>query len=100
MTRPDVIWLITETAGTRGVHDSVTETARMVYCTVRSVSRSEYYNALNAGIQPEVVFVLALSDEYQGERALRYHDQRYEVIRSYVTESDGIEITARRSDVR
>ena len=100
MTRPDVIWLITETEGTRGVHDSATETARMVYCTVRSVSRSEYYTALNAGIQPEIIFALALSDDYQGERYLRYRDQKYDVIRTYVTEDDGIELTARRSDVR
>lgn len=100
MTRPDVIWLITETANAHGVHDSVTETARMAYCTVRSVSRSEYYTALNAGIQPEIIFALTLSDDYRGERYLRYHDQRYDVIRSYVTEDDGIELTARRSDVR
>lgn len=99
MMRADVIDLITETESAHGVHDTVTETARTVYCTVRSVTRSEFYNALNAGVQPEYVFVLALSDEYQGERVVRYHGQKYRVVRTYVTEDDGIEITCERSDV-
>ena len=97
--RADVIYLITQTQKTRGVHDSWTETERMVYCTVRSVTRSEYYTALNAGIQPELVFELALAEEYCGERVIRYRDQMYNVIRTYMTDDDGIEITVGRSDV-
>lgn len=99
MMRADVIDLITETESAHGVHDTVTETARTVYCTVRSVTRSEFYNALNAGVQPEYVFVLSLSDEYQGERVVRYHGQKYRIVRTYVTEDDGIEITCERGDV-
>lgn len=99
MMRADVIDLITETESAHGVHDTVTETARTVYCTVRSVTRSEFYNALNAGVQPEYVFVLALSDEYQGERVVRYHGQKFRIVRTYVTEDDSIEITCERGDV-
>ena len=98
MLRADVIDLITEAASEHGVHDAVTETARTVYCTVRSVTRSEFYNALNAGVQPEYVFVLALAEDYQGERIVRYHGQKFRVIRTYMTEDDGIEITCERSD--
>ena len=97
--RADVIDLITETASAHGVHDAVTETARTVYCTVRSVTRSEFYNALNAGVQPEYVFVLALADDYEGERVVRYRGQKFRVVRTYVTEDDSIEITCERSDV-
>lgn len=100
MVRADVIYLITEDAGTHGVHAQVQRTERMVYCTIRSVSRSEYYNALNAGIEPEYVFELAVAEEYQGERRVRYKDKLYEVVRTYMTEEDGIEITVRRSDER
>jgi len=99
MMRADVIDLITESASAHGVHDAVTETARTVYCTVRSVTRSEFYNALNAGVQPEVVFVLALAEDYQGERVVRWKGQKYRVIRTYQTADDGIEITCERSDV-
>ena len=63
MMRADVIDLITETASAHGVHQAVTETARTVYCTVQSVSRSAFYTGLNAGVKPEFVFVLALAEE-------------------------------------
>lgn len=98
MMRADVIQLITETASAHGVHDSITETAREVMCTVKSVSRSEYYNALNAGINPTHVFYLTLSDDYQGERVVRYKGLKYRVVRTYMTDDDGIEITVERSD--
>jgi len=98
MMRADVIQLITETASAHGVHESITETVREVMCTVKSVSRSEYYNALNAGINPTYVFYLTLSDDYQGERVVRYKGLKYRVVRTYMTDDDGIEITVERSD--
>lgn len=98
MMRADVIDLIKETASAHGVHDAVTETARTVYCTVQSVSRSEYYNALNQGIQPEYVFKLALAEDYEGERVVRHKGKKYRVVRTYMTADDGIEITCERSD--
>ena len=99
MKRYDVIDLITETASAHGVHEAVTETARTVMCEVRSVTRAEFYNALNAGVQPEWVFYLTLAEDYQGERVVRYHGQKLRVVRTYVTTDDGIEITCERGDV-
>ncbi len=99
MIRADVIYLITETAKTHGVHDTVTDTERMVYCTVSSVSRAEYYDALNVGMQPSYVFILSLADEYQGERLAKYKGQKYRITRVYETDDGGIELTAERSDV-
>ena len=99
MMRADVIDLITESASAHGVHEAVTETARTVFCTVRSVTRNEFYSAMNAGVQPEWVFVLTLAEDYQGERVVRYKEQKLRVVRTYVTSDDGIEITCERSDV-
>ena len=98
MMRADVIYLISETSRAHGVHETVTESERMVYCTVDSVTRNEFYTALNAGIQPSLVFILALAEDYQGERIVKYHNQKYRVIRTYMTDDDGIEITVERSD--
>lgn len=98
MMRADVIQLVTQSRSAHGVHETVTETAREVFCTVQSVTRSEYYTALNAGIQPEYVFHLALAEDYHGERVVRYRDQRFRVVRTYMTADDGIEITVERSD--
>ena len=98
MMRADVIQLITQSRSAHGVHETVTETERTVYCTVQSVTRSEFYTALNDGIQPEFVFKLSLAEDYQGERVVRYKNQRFRVIRTYMTADDGIEITVERSD--
>ena len=98
MLKADVIDLITETRSGHGVHEAVTETARTVFCTVQSVTRNEYYTALNAGIMPEFVFKLTLAEDYQRERFLRYKGQKFRVVRTYVTQDDGIEITAERAD--
>lgn len=98
MMRADVIDLITEHRSGHGVHEAVTDTARTVMCTVESVARNEYYTALNAGIQPEYVFRLALAEDYQGERTVRFHGLKYRVVRTYRNQEDGIEITVERSD--
>lgn len=99
MIRHDVIDLITEEASLHGVHEAVTENARTVMCEIQSVRRTEYYTALNAGHAPEYVFKLALAEDYQGEHFARYKGQKYLIIRSYMTDDDGIELTADRSDV-
>ena len=99
MIRADVMDLITETASAHGVHQSVTETARTVYCTVQSVSRSEFYTAANAGMRPELVFRLEAAEDYQDERVVRFRGQKLWVVRTYLTEDGGIEITCERSDV-
>lgn len=98
MTRADVIELVTENRTGHGVHEAVTDSERTVMCTVESVRRSEYYNALNAGFQPEYVFKLALANDYQKERIVKFHGQKFQVVRTYLTEDDGIEITVERSD--
>ena len=98
MNRADVIQLITENRTGHGVHEAVTDTERTVMCTIQSVTRSEYYNALNAGYQPEYVFKLALAEDYQKERLVKYHGQRFRVVRTYLTDDEGIEITVERSD--
>ena len=98
MVRADVISLVTETNSAHGVHEAITENEREVMAEIRSVTRSEYYNALNAGVQPEIVFKLALDADYQDEHFLRFRGKKYRVVRTYLTNDGGIEITAERSD--
>ena len=98
MVRADVIGLVTENRSAHGVHETITESVRDVLAEVRSVTRSEYYTALNAGVQPELVFKLTLDADYQGEHFLRYGNQKFRVVRTYLTNDGGIEITAERSD--
>lgn len=58
-------------------------TAREVFCGLRSVSRSEFYQANATGYKPELVFVLADFYDYNDETLVDYNGQRYRVIRTY-----------------
>lgn len=75
--------------------------SRQVFCKVRSVTRSEFYQAAQADLHPDYVFVLSHYKDYQGEKALRFtdwtgHEDRYEIVRVYRGSGDALEITAER----
>ena len=97
MTKSDVLTLISESPEARGVNERATATERNVFCTVRSVTMRENYEALAHGMMPELVFVLAQDFEYQGEKRCKRGGVYYDIIRTYVTEADGIELTVQRS---
>lgn len=99
MVMADVCYLITDAPAAHGVHGNKDSSERMVYCTVQSVTRSEYYQAHNAGMQPSYVLKLAHYAEYEDELKLRFRDKEYRVIRTYITQDGGIELTIQRSDV-
>lgn len=84
----------------KGVHEAKTETMREVFCEVTSVGRSEFYNAFNAGLQPEYVLKLADEAEYGEETELIFREKRYNVIRVYRRPDGGIELTVQRSTTK
>lgn len=98
MVRADVITLISDVPEARGRFEAHTEIRRVVYCTVKSVGMRETYEAMSHGLKPEWVFELTHSFEYQGEKECEFKGIRYRIIRTYVTEADGIEITVERGN--
>lgn len=79
----DVIFLITESMTQDANHVLTTaESKRQVFCTVSSVGMREITNASQMGIQPEYQFSVFQGD-YQGERIVEYHGERYTVYRTY-----------------
>ena len=96
MQKHDVLTLIAE-AAPRGVNDAPLVSERTVFCTIRSVGMNENYAALTHGLHPELVFVLTQDFEYQGEQRCKCGGVYYDIIRTYVTETDGIELTVQRS---
>lgn len=67
--------------------DRKSETERTVLCEVRSATRSEFYQAAQAGMKPELEVSLFFAD-YQNEPLAKYNDQMYTVVRSYRGEDD------------
>ena len=98
MTISDVCYLITAPTAPRGVHDRPVETERMVYCQVSSVGRSEFYQANMAGMNPEWILRLSDTVEYQGEMFLRFRGDRWRILRTYMTNDGGLELTIQRTD--
>lgn len=97
----DVIKLVTATRGEPDVYGNITliRESRSVFCDVRSVSRSEFYQAAQTDLHPQYVFVLSHYKDYLGEKEIMYTDwtgteKLYNVLRVYrPPESDQVEIT-------
>lgn len=56
---------------------------RELLCGLRSISRSEFYQAAATDYRPELVFILADYLDYNGETLALYEGQHYRVIKTY-----------------
>lgn len=97
MDRSDIIKLISSSwvKDANGVNRK-TETSRQVFCNVRSVTQSEFYQAAQMGIKPEYRFIMFKYD-YQNEMIIEYNGVRYSVYRTYFAEDDLIELNAQKA---
>ena len=98
MLRANAVDLITVSPQAAGVGVERTETKRTVYCTVKSIGQQEAYLAMGQGLNPELKVILAHDFEYEGERLCMIDGIRYDILRPYVTETDGIELTLQRAE--
>ena len=98
MVRADTLRLIQEEPAAHGVFDDVQESTREVFCTVRSVSQTEIYQARATGLAPELRLRLEHTCEYQGEKKCVFRGVPYDIIRTYMDEKDGIELTIQRTE--
>lgn len=95
----DVIKLLTSKYTLDEYGNHVEEIApRVVYCKVRSVGRTEFYQASQNDMHPSFVFILSHYKDYMGEKDLLYTDwtgreKRFSIVRTYRT-GDSIELTA------
>ena len=97
MMKANVVDLISENPYAGGVGLDPTETKRTVPCTVKSIGMTEAYLAMGQGLNPELKVILAHDFEYEGERLCELDGVRYEILRTYITETDGIELTLQRA---
>ena len=96
MMKADVLTLITVSPEAAGVGTEPTKTKRDVFCTVRSIGQQEAYLAMGQGLNPELKVILAHDFEYEGEGLCELDGVRYSILRTYITEADGIELTLQR----
>ena len=96
MDKSSVIYLIAEakTQDDNGVWRS-SLTKRQVFCNVRSVTRSEFFEGGRNGLNPEYIFTMFFGD-YNRERILEYEGETYAVYRTYRARTDEIELYVER----
>ena len=97
MMKANVVDLIAVSPQAAGVGTQRTETRRTVFCTVKSIGQQEAYLAMGQGLNPELKVILAHDFEYDGEGLCEIGGVRYEILRTYITEADGIELTLQRA---
>ncbi|MNL08751.1 hypothetical protein D3C87_1294860 [compost metagenome] len=71
------------------------DTETVVLCGLKSVGRSEFYNAAVNGLRPELVFVIH-GYEYNGEKKVVFEGSRYNVIRTYSVNFEELELTCEK----
>ena len=96
MDRSDVITLIKETnvKNQYGVYEATTQ-SREIFCQVRSVTRTEFFEGGRNGLNPEYQFTV-FSGDYDGETLCEYNGNSYGIYRVYRTDDDYIELYAER----
>lgn len=70
-----------------------------VFAEVKSVTRTEFYNAMHAGISAEIAFVIN-NDEYNDENVVEYDGKSYYVVRTYCTSISDIELICSNKAVK
>lgn len=92
MDRSTIITLV----GVTYVQDAIkqyvpTETRRDVYADVRSISRTEWFDAGRNGLNPSLAFHM-FEPDYHGEDIVEYNGKRYGVYRTYRALNETIEL--------
>lgn len=72
-----------------------TETEKTVFCRVDSIGSSEFFDASQTGLKPELRFTI-YDKEYSGERLVKYKGDYFSVYRTYNRSLDFVELYAER----
>lgn len=75
-----------------------TSEPKEVFALIASVGRSEFYAAAHAGLKPEITFQIRVAD-YDREELVEYDGMSCQVIRTYQTGPDWIELVCERKVV-
>lgn len=89
---------ITTTKDRDGYITEKIESEKQVFADVKSVSRNEFYSAMQAGVKATAIFVVNAFD-YSDESEIEYNSKRYTVVRSYQTNLNDVELTCEDKDV-
>lgn len=74
-------------------HYTTEDTATEVFCSIsKGVARSEFYEAMKAGIKLTATFEV-YEDDYTGQELLEHNQTRYRVLRAFPTGYGTLELS-------
>lgn len=92
----EIIELISITHNVNTLGDIVEiKTKKQVYANETSVKRSEFYQAMQNGLRPEVIFEVK-SIDYTDEKKIEWDSKEYNVIRTYSKDREVVELVCNR----
>lgn len=75
-------------------NEILTYTEKEVFCRMRSVYQSEFYNAAQLGIQASIVLILSNRVDYENEKEVIFNGIYYDVVRAdWANEGDSVSLT-------
>ena len=96
MDRSDIVTLYADAVSYNDYGVAVKQrTSKDVYCSVRSVTRAEFFDAGRAGLNPEYQISMFFGD-YNGETLVGYKGRMYSVYRTYQAKNDTVEVYVER----
>lgn len=72
-----------------------TKTKKQIFCTVQSISMSEFYEAGRNGLNPAYRF-LVFQGDYDGEELCEFEGDQYAIYRTFRRDPDTIELYVER----
>ncbi|UTI42104.1 hypothetical protein [Niallia sp. RD1] len=80
----DICELISTTSVKGELNQPVfTEIPRQIFCSVMSISRAEFFSAGQSSLKPQIMLIVD-SDEYDGEKLVKYSNKKYSVYRHFL----------------
>lgn len=89
----DVGYILTERNTISELHrPKIVYDEKKVYCNIKSIGQSEFYQAQVAGLKPEIKVEVKLQDVVENATHFKYKDKIYKILRTYKLQ-DKTEIT-------
>jgi len=90
--RDDIVNLISVTIITDDIGNQIKqEVSKEVFCTIESISQSEYFQASQSGLKSQLKITICEFD-YAGETIAEYNTKRYTIYRTYLRDDERIEL--------
>ena len=96
MTYDNELTLISSTITYDDIGNPIeTPTKVDILCGLKSIGRTEFYNAAANGLKPTLIFLIH-KYEYNGEALIKFESSKYNVIKTYSTGIEEIELTCEK----